>query len=89
MIVSESMTVLLSASDLLFPPFLFPLQWALSQLGDSDEDDDLLCRTGNFIASSESLPRGILKVKASLLPPQFGLCPCFSVAVWAVKLVSE
>ncbi|XP_054249749.1 U3 small nucleolar RNA-associated protein 18 homolog [Indicator indicator] len=33
---------------------------------DTDEDDDLLCRTGNFIASSESLPRGILKLKTCL-----------------------
>ncbi|XP_061232872.1 U3 small nucleolar RNA-associated protein 18 homolog isoform X2 [Neopsephotus bourkii] len=29
---------------------------------ESDEDDDLLCRTGNFVTSSESLPRGILKM---------------------------
>ncbi|XP_005494812.2 U3 small nucleolar RNA-associated protein 18 homolog [Zonotrichia albicollis] len=34
---------------------------------DSDEDDDLLRRTGNFITSSESLPRGILKM--STCPP--------------------
>ncbi|KAM6049758.1 U3 small nucleolar RNA-associated protein 18 homolog [Theristicus caerulescens] len=31
---------------------------------DSDGDDDLLCRTGNFISNSESLPRGILKMSA-------------------------
>uniref|UniRef100_A0A8C3P2K9 U3 small nucleolar RNA-associated protein 18 homolog n=1 Tax=Cyanoderma ruficeps TaxID=181631 RepID=A0A8C3P2K9_9PASS len=29
---------------------------------ESDEEDDLLRRTGNFITSSESLPRGILKM---------------------------
>ncbi|KFV63681.1 U3 small nucleolar RNA-associated protein 18, partial [Dryobates pubescens] len=33
---------------------------------ETDEDDDLLRRTGNFIASSESLPRGILKLKTCL-----------------------
>ncbi|NXS92636.1 UTP18 protein, partial [Jacana jacana] len=33
---------------------------------DSDEEDDLLCRTGNFISSSESLPRGILKMSTCL-----------------------
>lgn len=33
---------------------------------ESDEDDDLLCRTGNFISSSESLPRGILEMKNCL-----------------------
>eukprot|EP00076_Gallus_gallus_P007424 XP_003642362.2 U3 small nucleolar RNA-associated protein 18 homolog [Gallus gallus] len=32
----------------------------------SDEDDDLLCRTGNFVSSSESLPRGILEMKSCL-----------------------
>ncbi|XP_061311405.1 U3 small nucleolar RNA-associated protein 18 homolog isoform X3 [Pezoporus flaviventris] len=29
---------------------------------ESDEDDDLLRRTGNFVTNSESLPRGILKM---------------------------
>ncbi|KAM6050489.1 U3 small nucleolar RNA-associated protein 18 homolog [Chlamydotis macqueenii] len=33
---------------------------------DSDEDADLLCRTGNFISNSESLPRGILKMSTCL-----------------------
>ncbi|XP_069655302.1 U3 small nucleolar RNA-associated protein 18 homolog [Haliaeetus albicilla] len=33
---------------------------------DSDEDDNLLCRTGNFVSNSESLPRGILKIKTCL-----------------------
>ncbi|KAM9639138.1 U3 small nucleolar RNA-associated protein 18 homolog isoform 1-T2 [Morphnus guianensis] len=33
---------------------------------DSDEDDNLLCRTGNFVSNSESLPRGILKMKTCL-----------------------
>ncbi|XP_010074236.1 PREDICTED: U3 small nucleolar RNA-associated protein 18 homolog, partial [Pterocles gutturalis] len=33
---------------------------------DSDEGDDLLRRTGNFISNSESLPRGILKVSTCL-----------------------
>ncbi|XP_064323456.1 U3 small nucleolar RNA-associated protein 18 homolog [Phalacrocorax carbo] len=33
---------------------------------ESDEDDDLLCRTGNFISNSESLPRGILKMRTCL-----------------------
>ncbi|KGL78968.1 U3 small nucleolar RNA-associated protein 18, partial [Tinamus guttatus] len=33
---------------------------------DSDEDDDLLCRTGNFISSSESLPKGTIQVKVCL-----------------------
>ncbi|XP_005016103.3 U3 small nucleolar RNA-associated protein 18 homolog [Anas platyrhynchos] len=32
----------------------------------SDDDDDLLCRTGNFITTSESLPRGILEMKSCL-----------------------
>ncbi|XP_014808926.1 PREDICTED: U3 small nucleolar RNA-associated protein 18 homolog isoform X1 [Calidris pugnax] len=31
-----------------------------------DEDDDLLCRTGNFISNSESLPKGILKMSTCL-----------------------
>ncbi|XP_065708690.1 U3 small nucleolar RNA-associated protein 18 homolog [Patagioenas fasciata] len=34
--------------------------------GESDEDNDLLCRTGNFISNSESLPRGILKMSTCL-----------------------
>ncbi|XP_069728770.1 U3 small nucleolar RNA-associated protein 18 homolog [Phaenicophaeus curvirostris] len=29
---------------------------------ESDEEDDLLCKTGNFITNSESLPKGILKM---------------------------
>ncbi|XP_030317883.1 U3 small nucleolar RNA-associated protein 18 homolog [Calypte anna] len=33
---------------------------------DTDEDDDLLCKTGNYITSSESLPRGILKMTTCL-----------------------
>ncbi|XP_042658555.1 U3 small nucleolar RNA-associated protein 18 homolog [Tyto alba] len=33
---------------------------------DSDEDDDLLRRTGNFVSNSESLPRGILKMRTCL-----------------------
>lgn len=36
----------------------------LSDLDESEEDeDDLLQRTGNFISTSTSLPRGILKVR--------------------------
>lgn len=30
-----------------------------------EEEDDLLQRTGNFISTSPSLPKGILKVRAS------------------------
>lgn len=30
-----------------------------------EEEDDLLQRTGNFISTSASLPKGILKVRAS------------------------
>ncbi|XP_025954806.2 U3 small nucleolar RNA-associated protein 18 homolog [Dromaius novaehollandiae] len=33
---------------------------------DSEDDDDLLCKTGNFISNSESLPRGILQMKSCL-----------------------
>uniref|UniRef100_A0A3Q4HPZ3 U3 small nucleolar RNA-associated protein 18 homolog n=1 Tax=Neolamprologus brichardi TaxID=32507 RepID=A0A3Q4HPZ3_NEOBR len=33
---------------------------------DEDEEDDLLRRTGNFVASSDSLPSGILRVKKCL-----------------------
>lgn len=32
---------------------------------DEDEEDDLLRRTGNFVASSDSLPSGILRVSES------------------------
>jgi U3 small nucleolar RNA-associated protein 18 len=36
----------------------------LSDSDESEEDeDDLLQRTGNFISTSTSLPRGILKVR--------------------------
>ncbi|XP_036408352.1 U3 small nucleolar RNA-associated protein 18 homolog isoform X2 [Megalops cyprinoides] len=31
-----------------------------------DEDDDLLRKTGNFVASSESLPKGIIQIKNCL-----------------------
>uniref|UniRef100_A0A3P8SFI7 U3 small nucleolar RNA-associated protein 18 homolog n=1 Tax=Amphiprion percula TaxID=161767 RepID=A0A3P8SFI7_AMPPE len=37
--------------------------WAES---DDDDEDDLLRRTGNFVASSESLPSGILRMKKCL-----------------------
>uniref|UniRef100_A0A8C3CGC6 U3 small nucleolar RNA-associated protein 18 homolog n=1 Tax=Cairina moschata TaxID=8855 RepID=A0A8C3CGC6_CAIMO len=37
-----------------------------SDSGSDDNDDDLLCRTGNFITTSESLPRGILEMKSCL-----------------------
>ncbi len=30
---------------------------------DEEEDDDLLRRTGNFVASSDSLPSGVLRVR--------------------------
>ncbi|KAI3359602.1 hypothetical protein L3Q82_013786 [Scortum barcoo] len=33
---------------------------------DEDEDDDLLRRTGNFVASSDSLPSGVLRMKKCL-----------------------
>uniref|UniRef100_A0A3P8SGV5 U3 small nucleolar RNA-associated protein 18 homolog n=1 Tax=Amphiprion percula TaxID=161767 RepID=A0A3P8SGV5_AMPPE len=33
---------------------------------DDDDEDDLLRRTGNFVASSESLPSGILRMKKCL-----------------------
>ncbi|CAM4661360.1 unnamed protein product [Caretta caretta] len=33
---------------------------------DSDEDDELLCKTGNFVSASETLPRGILQMKNCL-----------------------
>lgn len=29
---------------------------------DEDEDDDMLRRTGNFVASPDSLPSGVLRV---------------------------
>lgn len=38
----------------------------LFDLDESEEDeDDLLQRTGNFISTSTSLPKGILKVRIS------------------------
>uniref|UniRef100_A0A3P9B750 U3 small nucleolar RNA-associated protein 18 homolog n=1 Tax=Maylandia zebra TaxID=106582 RepID=A0A3P9B750_9CICH len=40
--------------------------WAESTEEDEDEEDDLLRRTGNFVASSDSLPSGILRVKKCL-----------------------
>uniref|UniRef100_A0A3P9B6X3 U3 small nucleolar RNA-associated protein 18 homolog n=1 Tax=Maylandia zebra TaxID=106582 RepID=A0A3P9B6X3_9CICH len=39
--------------------------WAETE-EDEDEEDDLLRRTGNFVASSDSLPSGILRVKKCL-----------------------
>ncbi|XP_054833150.1 U3 small nucleolar RNA-associated protein 18 homolog [Eublepharis macularius] len=33
---------------------------------EEDEDTDLLCKTGNFVTTSESLPRGILQIKNCL-----------------------
>lgn len=30
---------------------------------DDDEEDSLLKKTGNFVAASESLPKGIIQVK--------------------------
>ncbi|KAJ8251781.1 hypothetical protein GJAV_G00225370 [Gymnothorax javanicus] len=33
---------------------------------DDDENDDLLRKTGNFVASSESLPKGIIQIKKCL-----------------------
>lgn len=44
----------------------------LFDLDESEEDeDDLLQRTGNFISTSTSLPKGILKVRVSEVgPPQ-------------------
>lgn len=42
----------------------------LFDLGESEEDeDDLLQRTGNFISTSASLPKGILKVRVSQVRP--------------------
>lgn len=39
----------------------------LFDLDESEEDeDDLLKRTGNFISTSTSLPKGILKVRVKL-----------------------
>ncbi|XP_060713170.1 U3 small nucleolar RNA-associated protein 18 homolog [Tachysurus vachellii] len=33
---------------------------------DEDEDDELLKRTGNYVAASETLPKGIIKIKKCL-----------------------
>lgn len=42
----------------------------LFDLDESEEDeDDLLQRTGNFISTSTSLPKGILKVRVSEVVP--------------------
>lgn len=42
----------------------------LFDLDESEEDeDDLLQRTGNFISTSTSLPKGILKVRVSKVGP--------------------
>lgn len=42
----------------------------LFDLDESEEDeDDLLQRTGNFISTSASLPKGILKVRVSEVGP--------------------
>lgn len=42
----------------------------LFDLDESEEDeDDLLQRTGNFISTSTSLPKGILKVRVSEVGP--------------------
>lgn len=42
----------------------------LFDLDESEEDeDDLLQRTGNFISTSTSLPKGILKVRISKIGP--------------------
>nr|XP_046272489.1 U3 small nucleolar RNA-associated protein 18 homolog [Scatophagus argus]XP_046272490.1 U3 small nucleolar RNA-associated protein 18 homolog [Scatophagus argus] len=39
---------------------------AVDEDEDEDEDDELLRRTGNFVASSDSLPSGILRMKKCL-----------------------
>ena len=42
----------------------------LFDLDESEEDeDDLLQRTGNFISTSASLPKGVLKVRLSEVGP--------------------
>lgn len=42
----------------------------LFDIDESEEDeDDLLQRTGNFISTSTSLPKGILKVRISKIGP--------------------
>lgn len=42
----------------------------LFDLDESEEDeDDLLQRTGNFISTSTSLPKGILKVRVREMGP--------------------
>ncbi len=46
-----------------WPSFLF-IRFFTAEPESEDEDDseDLLRRTGNFIGSSDSLPKGIIKV---------------------------
>lgn len=42
----------------------------LFDLDESEEDeDDLLQRTGNFISTSTSLPKGVLEVRDSAVEP--------------------
>lgn len=45
-----------------YPHGAFCVPAADSEDQDEEEDDDLLRRTGNFVASSHSLPSGILRV---------------------------
>lgn len=42
------------------------MRFPLSEEEDEDEDDedDLLRKTGNFVGTSESLPKGIIRVKS-------------------------
>lgn len=52
----------------------------LFNLDESEDEDDLLQRTGNFLSTSASLPRGILKVRVGEVCPAFTQPPaCFSV----------
>lgn len=44
---------------------------------DEEEEDDLLRKTGNFVASSDSLPGGILRVSKPERPVSVNSAPCW------------
>lgn len=51
-----------------------------------DEDDDLLRRTGNLVASSDRLPAGVLKVSPGPGPPHH---PITSQQAWLLSHVTS